>query len=180
MARAILLLALLMGLASCASISEDACRAGNWNALGFADGTKGKPADIIGEYAEACAEFGIAPDPAAYAAGRNEGLKTYCTPANAYLVGRRGKRIAPVCSADATLAMQPANRHGLRYHEVQEDIDAVKERISERRAVLNANYSGTLTEQQKAEARRIRSEIRSLDHELFLLGIDERRYSRWP
>ena len=59
-----ILLALLsaMILSSCAPLSEDECRAGNWQAIGQADGAEGRDLNYIDQHAEACAEYGVAPD----------------------------------------------------------------------------------------------------------------------
>lgn len=167
-------------IASCAPISEEQCRGGNWQAIGFADGTKGRDASIVGTYAETCAEFGATPDLQAYTAGRQAGLLQYCTPANAYDLGRRGRRIAPVCTADSTLAMQPAHRTGLRYHEFETQIDEIEDRIRDREALLATNFSGTLTDAQEIEAAGIRVEIRDLERRVFVLRLKQRRVDSWP
>lgn len=180
MIRALLLLSFVGLVATCAPISEDACRSGNWQAIGIGDGIKGEPANRVGDYAETCAEFGVAPDLAAYQAGRTEGLKTYCTPDNAYAQGRKGNRLRPVCTPDVATLISPANRHGLRYHAIDQDMDKIRNRIDSRESELAANYSGTLTPAQEIEAAQLRSEIRSLNHELFKLRLDLRRYDSWP
>ena len=180
MGRVILLLALFGLLSACAPISEDACRAGNWRGIGISDGTNGLPASTVGKYAETCAEFGIAPDLTAYQAGRAEGLKTYCTPDNAYQEGRQGDALRSVCPAAIAPQMQAAHRHGKRYHDITEDMDRIRERIDNREQILDTNFSGTLTPAQQIEAASIRAEIRSLDNDLFRLRIKRRQYETWP
>ena len=180
MLRASILLIVFGILASCAPISEDACRSGNWQAIGIGDGIKAEPASRVGDYAETCAEFGISPDLAAYHAGRAEGLKTYCTAENAYSEGRKGKKLRPVCTPETATLISPANRHGLRYHAIEEDRNQIRDRIDSREQELAANYSGTLTPAQQIEAAQLRSEIKSLEFELFKLRIDLRRYDSWP
>lgn len=180
MRRVILLLALLGLGASCAPISEEACRAGNWTGIGLRDGTKGLPASQVGSYAETCSEFGISPDITAYQAGRAEGLKLYCTPANAYEEGRDGNRLRPVCTPDATLLMRPAHNRGMKYFDIARDMERIEDRIDSRRQLLANSYSGTLTPAQELEAASIRAEIRALDTDLFRLSIQRRRYATWP
>ena len=99
----------MLALASCASLNEDQCRAGDWREIGFADGAEGRGADRIEAHRKACADFGVVPDTAAWRAGRDQGLRLYCLPAKAYDVGSRGLSIAPGCTAEELAAMRPAH-----------------------------------------------------------------------
>lgn len=172
--------AVVVILSTCAPISEEACRGGDWRGIGASDGARGLPTSTVGKYAETCAEFGVTPDLVAYQAGRSIGLQTYCTPSKAYSEGRNGRRIKPVCSADAELTMTPAHRFGLRYFDISEDMDRIRDRIDTREQLLASQFTGTLTQAQEIEAASIRAEIRGLDSDLFRLRIQRRRYDRWP
>lgn len=89
-----------VGLGSCATLDEGECRVGDWNAIGFRDGEAGYPTSRLGNHAEACAKFSISPDARAYAAGRDEGLRQYCTPQRGFHVARQGQSYANVCPAN--------------------------------------------------------------------------------
>ena len=94
-------------LSGCATLSQEECRQGDWRGIGYADGAAGYQASRIAEHAEACREFGIAPDQRAYTMGRTEGLRVYCTPQNGFAVGRTGGSYGNVCppgAADAFLS----------------------------------------------------------------------------
>lgn len=122
---------LLVILAACASLSEAECRGGDWRGIGFSDGASGRTADHIAAHRKACADLGITPDVTAWNAGRKQGLRDYCTPANAYRVGRRGDSISPACSASQRAAMLPAYRDGSQYHDLGQQADELRRQISD-------------------------------------------------
>lgn len=98
MLRQILISAIALGaLGSCATLDEGQCRVGDWNAIGFRDGEAGYPEGRLGDHAEACAKFSISPDPRAYGAGRDQGLRLYCTPQRGFHAARQGQSYANVC-----------------------------------------------------------------------------------
>ena len=84
------LIPVLLSLSACATLDEKECRSVNWRELGLRDGRMGYPASRLAEHQEACGEFGIRPDPGAYARGRLDGLETYCQPRNAVQEGLAG------------------------------------------------------------------------------------------
>ncbi|AUN93766.1 DUF2799 domain-containing protein [Pseudazoarcus pumilus] len=90
-------------IAGCATIPAEECARTDWHALGMADGRDGHPPSRIERHAEACAQVGIAPDEAAWEAGRRLGLPEYCRLPNAIEHGLAGKRYAGVCD-DADFA----------------------------------------------------------------------------
>lgn len=97
--RKLLLLFILPAalLSGCATLSETQCRQADWEALGEDDGALGYPPERIGEHREACAEYGIVPDEAAYARGRLAGLDRLCTVAGGLAHGRAGRSYQGVC-----------------------------------------------------------------------------------
>src|SRR6188508_963801 len=82
--------AILLALAGCAGMSEQACLTSDWRTVGFEDGSLGRSEATIGNYRKACAEHGVSPDLAEYRAGHAEGVQTYCRPANGFEVGHSG------------------------------------------------------------------------------------------
>ena len=171
---------LAVAIGSCAPISEKACLGGDWGAIGLADGKAGKPASMLQSYSETCADFGVAPVQETYLAARAAGLKFYCTPENAYSVGRSGARLANVCSPDLQSAMRPAYDRGNEYFEISEEIDDLNDRIDDLQDLLSSNYSGKLTPAELTQARLISSKIRDLRNDIFRLEIRQRRYDSWP
>ena len=120
-----------MALASCASLSEDTCKAGDWEAIGFADGAVGQGPDQIFRHARACNDYGIVPNQTRWEAGRKEGLKLYCTPRVAYEEGADGDRLRPVCPFDERPALLAQNERGLQWYRIGRDIEDIERRISQ-------------------------------------------------
>lgn len=92
-----LLMATLLVLSACASISEEECLAADWYSLGVEDGAKGYPLSRIGNYRKDCAEVGVAPDAEQYNQGRLVGLEQFCTYDRGYSEGKRGASNRKVC-----------------------------------------------------------------------------------
>ena len=172
--------AVLMGLlmlSGCATLSEDQCLAGDWTRIGFQDGSKGRGLSIFDKHTEACAEYGIAPQKSAWLTGREQGLRVYCTPNNAYKIGRRGTQIAPYCRPDEEIAMAPAYEHGRRYYEISRDIAEL--RREEDRLIDEAANAGD-GEGGVRLARSLRGSLSFLRLDILRLETRLIRYSTWP
>ncbi len=110
----------VLGLASCATMSAEQCMAGDWAGQGYSDGASGLTMSQLEEHAEACAKHGVTPDRSAYAAGRDQGLVRYCTPANGFRVGRTGSGYGGVCPSYLEVDFMPAYRDGQIVHDVEQ------------------------------------------------------------
>jgi hypothetical protein len=173
--------ALLLVLAACASLSEDECRGGDWAGIGFQDGTEGRTEAFFAEHRKACAEYGIAPAFAPWAAGRAAGLERYCTPATAYAAGRRGNRLSPVCGQAALAAMLPAYDWGARYHDIGEDIASARREQDDLRAEIAALAEDGGDDGGNAAAiASLRRQILRIDLDILTLESRQARYARWP
>lgn len=86
-----------LGLVSCATLNESQCRSVDWAQLGARDGAMGYSTQRLEEHREACSEFGLAADDAAWRQGYDAGLLEYCTVDNGYRLGRRGGYYGQVC-----------------------------------------------------------------------------------
>lgn len=126
----VLLILSLVVLAACASLSEDTCRGGDWEQIGFQDGTRGSSPDRIFRHARACNDYGIAPNKTLWEKGRTEGLKLYCTPRVAYEEGADGDRLRPVCPLAERPPLLEQNERGLTWYRLDRDIDEAERRIS--------------------------------------------------
>lgn len=124
-----LVLLLLIPLAGCATLSEDQCRQGDWQAIGRADGAEGRTPDYLEKHAKACDDYGIQPDAARWEQGRQQGLPLYCRPASAWDEGADGHRLSPVCPVAGLDALERANRRGLTFHRIGQDIEEAEREI---------------------------------------------------
>ena len=114
--------AAVVGLAACATLSEEDCRGGNWSEIGFRDGSNGRSPDFLDQHAKACSKFGVGFDQSAWEAGRQEGLKSYCTARNAYREGSQGRRLRSVCPAELQNVLVAENERGRIWYDIGRDI----------------------------------------------------------
>ena len=170
----------LVFLAACASLSEEACRTGDWESIGYNDGVRGRYESYINEHREACSEYGIAPNTAVWLRGRIEGLKQYCTPDNAYTVGRRGNELNNVCPTTQISELRLANFFGLRYYEIDREIDALESEVAEIQIILATNFIGELTPEQLQLQNFYLSQIIDLQKSIRELEFELLKYSRLP
>src|SRR5689334_20722209 len=103
---------LLLAISGCATMDRDECLTVDWRTVGFEDGASGYPTDRIGQHRRACAEYGVTPDLTAYQAGRAEGLREYCVPANGFRVGSQGGSYGGICPSDLDPAFADAYQSG--------------------------------------------------------------------
>ena len=89
--RPFLLIPILAGgmlLASCATMSQEACLQGDWAGVGFKDGEAGRAQSRLDDHAKACAKAGVVPDAAPYFAAGDHEWCAFCPP-----TGRVGGRL---------------------------------------------------------------------------------------
>jgi len=164
----------MLWLGSCATMSAEQCQVGDWEGRGFADGGGGLTMGGRGGRANGCGGHGIAPDAAAYAAGREDGLLRYCTVEGGFEAGRRGNRYAGVCPGRLEADFLPAYRDGEIVHEAesalssaQSALDSARNRAADRDEKLAAKErelrQDGLTDQQRDQ---IRDRIREVREEL--------------
>lgn len=165
-------------LAGCASLSESQCVAGDWAGIGFRDGAAGRPETQIVRHAEACAGVGVQPDAVAWRAGREQGLRRYCTPDNAYEVGRRGEALRDVCPWAERVELERANERGLRYWQVGQEISELERDRSQLNREIDRLLGGDLDEAGRARLRSARDEIRRVERSIQRLESERRVYAR--
>lgn len=88
-------------LAGCSSMSEKQCRTVDWAARGERDAYDGRARERIASYQDACSEFGIEADIAAYESGYAKGLQLYCTPQRGFSIGKAGGSYGRTCPPEA-------------------------------------------------------------------------------
>jgi len=88
-------------LAACASLDKDECLHADWYAIGLEDGARGHAVERLGDHRRACAKHNVMPDSERYVAGRNDGLKSFCTYERGFSEGRAGHGYAAGCPQPA-------------------------------------------------------------------------------
>ncbi len=161
-------------LASCASLSEDQCRAGDWFAIGQNDGAQGRSLSHFTNHARACNEYGIAPNQTQWVAGREAGLPLYCTAENAYSVGRSGRTLNNVCPVADLAVLERANFRGLRYHDIGDEIREAERELDE----VRDEIAGLAPEDEGA-FRTLRRISRTLRLRIQRLRLEQLRYATY-
>ncbi len=98
-----LLIPLVLGAAAlngCATMSKSECNTADWRTIGYEDGAAGYGAERMAQHRKACADHGVKLALDAYQSGRQEGLREYCQPQNAYRVGSYGGSYRGVCPTE--------------------------------------------------------------------------------
>ncbi len=117
------LLALVLGAcASQPSVSENQCRAGDWQTIGYQDGRSGYASTRLLDHQEACGEFQIYPERSAYLDGWHEGVEEFCTPGNGFSLGERGRALPTVCPATSRSGFVAAWEQGNDLYRAQKAV----------------------------------------------------------
>nr|WP_159063710.1 DUF2799 domain-containing protein [Thaumasiovibrio occultus] len=116
-------------LSGCATMNKEECLSADWQLLGLTDGAKGYRLARLDEHRSACAEYGVSPDPIAYRKGYDEGIVTYCTPANGYQQGLNGNNYYGQCPANLHDAFAKAHEQGLQRYALQSEINALENEL---------------------------------------------------
>jgi hypothetical protein len=155
-------------LASCATLNKAQCEAGDWRSLGISDGERGYPLSYLSDHISACAEHGISVNRELYAAGREEGLQSYCRLDRAESEGRAGRINYNSCQGDIGVAFN-------RIYREARDVRDIEQKI----AVANGQMDKllqqiTLPDQTDEQRASLRSQISNLQGSIRVLE-DERR-----
>lgn len=167
-------------LTGCASLSEDACRRGNWAGIGLTDGAAGRPETYVQRHAEACADVGVVPALTEWRAGRTRGLALYCTPENAYDVGRRGAPLNAVCTGTDQRLLAQANREGRLYHEISQEIRWLADENRRLEYRIDALLEGEMTAEKRGLIRAYRDDLRWNAFRAQRLALERLRYGFPP
>src|SRR5512138_1564485 len=127
---------LLAALAGCASLGQDECRNADWYAIGLEDGARGRPLERLGDHRRACAQYNVAPDSSRYLAGRDQGLKSFCTYERGYSNGRAGQSYSGACPEPLGAAFVAGYQRGRERYELQRQLDQVQREITQTKAAL--------------------------------------------
>ena len=151
-------------LVGCASMSESECRVADWGRVGFTDGARGDSDSRLAAYTEDCGKIGITPDATAYRRGWDAGIVQFCVPANGWQEGQQGHT-----GKVAACQGQPGYALFARYFDAGLQVHHTREQM-ERNERESGRLQKRLEESTKDdEKRRLREELRELDHQQFHL-----------
>ena len=144
--RALTVPAVLLALAGCAGMSEQACLTSDWRTVGFEDGSLGRSEATIPTYRKQCAEHGVQPNLDAYREGHAAGVDVYCRAGNGFEVGHSGAVYQGVCPTNLEPEFLATYKTGYRLYELEAAVRNIDAQIA------SNNY----------EQERIRAEITSI------------------
>lgn len=136
---------LLLAIGGCATMDREECLTVDWRTIGFEDGTAGYSGDRIGQHRKACAKHGVTPDLSAYQAGRAEGLREYCVPANGFRLGSQGGSYNGMCPSDLDAAFADAYHSGRQLYTLQSRLSNVSHQLDSKRGALRNAESDIVT-----------------------------------
>ncbi len=161
MKHSLSLLACLL-LSGCATLNEKECRNGDWYHIGLSDGQSGQTLPRMQKHREACQKYGITPNEVQYQAGREEGLKSYCTLSNAFRIGWGGGSYYGVCPANIDLQFTRCHAAALEVYRVKTQIAEVEKGIRKEEQELT----------HSKDPRKELLELRTLQNRLLQLRAD--------
>jgi hypothetical protein len=139
----------------CASLDKDECLHADWYAIGLEDGARGQAVERLGEHRRACAKHSVVPDSERYVAGRNEGLKSFCSYERGLSEGRAGHGYAAACPQPAATQFLAGYNRGRELHELHRRLDEVNREIARSKQALTEgipNPRARANEVEKLEA----------------------------
>jgi hypothetical protein len=167
---AVLIAAIVSG---CASLDRGECLNANWYAIGLEDGARGRTLERLGDHRRACVEHKVAPDAERYVAGRNEGLKSFCTYERGFSQGRGGQTYAGSCPANLAASFQSGYQRGRELYDLNRRLNEVHNQIARSKALLKDGL-GT-PRQRAAELERLQDLTReSVELEERIQGITQK------
>ncbi|MFI2812994.1 MULTISPECIES: DUF2799 domain-containing protein [Microbulbifer] len=164
-------------LSGCAVISEEQCRAGSWYELGVQDGSRGVGQAKVFEMAQECQHYGVRVDSEAWLRGHEEGVEEYCTAANGFSQGRRGRNYQGVCTGPTADLFLKEYERGLALYRVEQEYrqlvsrhEYLRDELYSVRAALRSAESEEQVQVLQMRRRSLRRELRMLDLELHRFG----------
>jgi len=170
--RALALVACVLAVAGCASLSESECRGRDWYSIGVEDGAGGAKAERLDEHRNACAKYSIEPDAEQYEAGRKDGLAHYCTVGRGFDTGRAGLAYSGACPAGRDIEFLRGYELGHRYYALDQELKSIDDNLRMYEGQISVagddeqrQRIGTAMRQLEIDRWRLEAERRELDWE---------------
>jgi hypothetical protein len=136
--RIIATVALAIALWGCGGMSASECELADWRAVGYEDGSRGRPTDTFGRHRKACAKHEVAADFDDYQDGRQAGLREYCKPERGYQEGARGAQYHGVCPAGLEPDFYDAFVEGQILYNLESAVAKTRRQLDSNKARMNS------------------------------------------
>ena len=167
------------GLSGCASISEEKCQAGNWQELGYRDGSNGVKRGKASKIADTCAKYGIDMNFDAYLAGFNQGLPSYCTYERGFALGENGSSYNQICSGELAADFAPGYDEGRTVYEINKEHKSLISSYEDKLDDIAGTRGRLETEDlSNDDAARLRKKLKRFRRQAEDLKIDIRAWER--
>lgn len=123
------------------------------------DGQSGQARSYLADHQQACGKVGITPDTQRYLAGREIGIREYCTAENGLREGRRGRSYKDSCPPQLERAFRDRYDAGYRVFQAQQRVDQLDQELRTKQRELDK------TKEDRARAR-LRKDLSDLDQRL--------------
>jgi hypothetical protein len=138
-------------LSGCASMGKNECLNADWYAVGLEDGAQGRPIEHLGEHRRACAEYAVAPLTERYLAGRDQGLKSFCTYERGYAHGRAGSAYSGACPEGPAANFLAGYGRGRELYDLERRLQSIQQQIRKSKAALTEGMHDPRARAQEAE-----------------------------
>ncbi|MBB4657776.1 DUF2799 domain-containing protein [Parvularcula dongshanensis] len=131
MLRFILSAGAFLALSACATgMNVHECASADWASYGYEDGVAGAPPGLANDRAAACQRHGYGFDHAAYWAGRERGLSSFCAPSRGYRMGESGEPYLGQCASHGEADFLAAYDEGYELWTYASAVDAARYRLA--------------------------------------------------
>lgn len=165
-------LALLLVLAGCATLSREECLRGDWYQIGVNDGQQGHQLARLDSHRSACRDTQAIIDEGAYQAGRDVGLVSYCTPVSGYRVAADGDQYGDVCPINSETQFLQGYVLGEQVYRAEQDIADAERRVQSQETRLYEKREEIEEARASVEAADNRRAIRRAEQTLWILRTE--------
>jgi hypothetical protein len=173
------LLAWILALSGCATMSKEECKQADWYLKGVEDASQGYALDRVIEHGKACARANVVPDMKDYREGHVKGARLYCVPEKGYSEGRKGASYNGICPVETEPKFLRAYHDGQELYTIQRNIDRMATQISSNNTQIENDYNemaqlkrDIVNSSDEKDRRYKMHRLDELDHEIRNLELD--------
>lgn len=137
--QTIVVVAGVLMVSGCSSISQQECEIGDWYSIGVNDGKAGNDSKQFRKYQKECARHGIQADYKKYQQGYEQGLVFYCDFAHGEAHGRSGASYNNACTGKLEPQFRMGYERGNRWYQARSEVDHLQFELDQRFRQIQQN-----------------------------------------